>query len=607
MRFSRVRCTEPNCQIAWLETDTDDPVMLDAIKCRQKERTFYLSFVSAEIVDALCDVPAINEEISFEDMADRCLTAMKEWQRPLDVSRVKQIGEFWRQLDNHLVNAPVIALRDSVEPEVVAIPVAGTIEPPLSVAMFRLAVPNWLHAECPKGHQTPTGAFADHCPEHDCEFHVKGHERPAIMIDGQHRTRGTQADVAVSEELTLSDGTNQYANEVPIPVVLLWSKGLDSFDYEKQAKIFTEITTQAEDLHYLHKLWLLYRFPGITARIPDLRETEQPITMDPTLVRGEGTRKAYETILRMAGTTVGATGPANPWRGGIPIVFEKARARRIASIDRLLPMLTEWHLPGGCLHGKSSGQAAALLRDYAKATMVTWDRLSPNSRSYYWIPPATTRRPFRANERGIISHPMGGQMSTWLRALIRLFPEVYRKLPAGATSPGVGDFVNIMKPLAHCNFEGDGWDDFPGQEVKEELLYEILKDWLVGTTVKQETKALSMKDLNDFVTAEPHFDLTVTSPGPSGSTGLPTVIPGTTSLAWRRPFNSFATSLLTITQEGNPDAFVDQIRIDRGNKHTFGISRNHFDPKLSGATISVRVSYENHTHTKSRLVDFETP
>ncbi len=607
MNISRGKCKTPGCDVTWIESPDDAPVLIDAMRCRQKERTFYLAFLSAELVDVMCDVPAIPERIPYEDMADTCLSAMKEWQRPLDSDRVSQIGEFWRQLDNHLVNPPVIALRDSTEPDLEPLTYVGDIDPPSAFESWRMKIDTWMKSECPKEHQTEGSVYVDRCTEHGCDFHTLRYERPMIIIDGQHRLRGTQSAGSVSTELTLSDGSKKYASEVPVPVVILWSRGLDSFDYEKQAKIFTEITTQAEDLHYLHKLWLLYRFPGMMARIPELREMEQPITMDHATERGDRTRRAYEAILRACGTTMGASGAANPWRSGIPVVYITPYTRRVGSIDRLLPLVTKWFAPDGPLHGKPSGQAAAFLREYAKAIMAIWDRLSSQNRSYYWVPPLTIHRPVRANERGIISHPVGGQMSTWLRALLRLLPHVASKLPAGITDPGVGDIVNIIKPLSHCNLEGTGWEDFPGQEVRENLLFEILKDYLVGSTVKQEMKDLGLGNLNEYVDMAPTFELKVSGEGPPSGSGHPTVDLATTTISWRRPFNSFATAQLTLTQEGNPEPYVEKVNIDRGHSHDFVLKTDHYDPSLSGATIAIRVSYDNHKGTKSQLVEFETP
>jgi len=596
------RCTDQDCDAEWWTADDESPLSLDAAIVIQKSRVFYQTELSPEILDSMCEVPSIPEDDSYESLADNCLGGMAEWQRELDPLRVVDIGQFWSEPNTNLVNPPVVAFREDADISIVDLDTRGVT----SLKLARIGIESWFRKQCPKEHVAPGGKATDRCYVHGCTYHRKPYPKPAVIIDGQHRVRGLASDAPSSKKIRVLGGTEEYASRVPIPLIILSAKGLNAFDENTQARIFADITTKAEDLQPLHKLWLLYRFPGMRARIEDL-DLPQPVTMDSGDNIGKSIRTGYEAILSMVGTKLGASGTTNPWRNNVPIFRPKQRASRITSLERLLPLIYVWVRPKGPLAGKLPQQIATELRDYVIAIIKQWDRLSPSGR-YYWTPPLTTHRSMMTGDKGVISHPEGGAMSTWFRALMRLVPTVYGRLPTTVSAPSVADFEAIFSHLAHCHFEGPGWEDFLGQEARENLLYYILESYLLGGTVVREMATLGYGSLNDYVREGPKFDVAVAGDGGKGpTTGELLVIPGKTKLSWPRPFNTLGGSNVTVTQSGKPDPYEDDVRVDRGAVIDYTLQSPMFDPALHGSRVEIRIRQYNHVATTAKAMTFEIP
>jgi len=333
----------------------------------------------------------------------------------------------------------------------------------------------------------------------------------------------------------------------------------------------------------------------------------QPVNMDSGDTQGKFVRTAYEAILWMAGTQLGAPGTANPWRNTIPIFRPKQRVGRIASVERLLPLIYSWVRPRAPLAGKLPQQIATELREYAIAVIKAWDRLSPSGR-FYWIPPLTLHRAVATGDRGIISNPEGGAMSTWFRALLRLVPAIYGRLPPSVSSPTSSDFGAVFQHIANSNLEGPGWEDFPGQETRENLLFYILESFVTGGTVTQEMAAAGIPSLNDYVRQPPAFDVVLSGDGgPGPATGEPLIVPGQTKLSWRRPFNTLGDSIVTIVQTGRAEPYEQEIRADRGGTAEFTLQSPMYDSSLRGSRVELRIRQYNHVGTNARVQAFETP
>jgi hypothetical protein len=108
---------------------------------------------------------------------------------------------------------------------------------------------------------------------------INGRKRPMMILDGQHRTRGTQSGASADlEEAAWFCPLNDHEepagcdcrDNLPedsdlllppshhlIPFTLLPPQ---HYDRPRQGKIFTDITTQAEPLDPAHQLYMLYRY-----------------------------------------------------------------------------------------------------------------------------------------------------------------------------------------------------------------------------------------------------------------------------------------------------------------------------------------------------------
>jgi len=594
------KCLSDGCDAVWWTASDETDLSFDAVLNRQKSRDFFETNLPPDVLDSMCDVPSIPEDDTYESLADKCLRGMGEWQRQLDPDRVRDIGLFWSSPGSNIVNPAIIAFTEGWEVKLQELDLAQHT----SLSIWRITVKSWFRKRCPKGHSVLGNKAADRCPEHSCHHHRKPYEKPAVIIDGQHRIRGTASDMPVAHRIKTNGDT--YASRIPFPVNILAARGPNAFDTNAQARIFTEITTKAEDLYYLHKLWLLYRFPGMQAEIEEL-DLPQPVNMDSGDSHGKLVRTAYESILWVVGSQLGSSGSGNPWRGMVPIFRPRQKTQRIASVDRLLPMIYSWARPKGPLAGKLPQQIATELREYILAIIKTWNRMSPSGR-FYWIPPFTPHRPIASGDRGIISNPEGGAMSTWFRALIRLLPSIYGRLPTSVSSPTSADFETIFQHLSHCNFDGPGWEDFPGQETRENLLFNILNSYLTGGTVTQEMALAGIASLNDYVRRPPEFDVRIDGDGGAGSkTGSPLVISGQTKLSWRRPFNTLGDSVVNIIQEGRVEPYEQDIKIERGNSIEFTLQSPMYEPSLAGRKVDIRIRQYNHVGTTTRICTFEVP
>lgn len=181
---------------------------------------FTIFITPAELVQ-LAEVPSFKESDQHSDLATNLKTPpTKDWQRPLNLERIKVIGNYFGTTsEKRLMPNPILVGESSASSKV------GDMSASIDVAQLKdstgKAVPDvW-------------------------EITINNNGKPALWIlDGQHRSYG------------LADNLNT-KNE-KIPVVLL----IKSSEYTMQflAQIFTEVTTGASDLEEIHKNWMQYSF-----------------------------------------------------------------------------------------------------------------------------------------------------------------------------------------------------------------------------------------------------------------------------------------------------------------------------------------------------------
>jgi len=175
---------------------------------------FFLGAIDAKKLGQVSEAPSFEEQTSNWEIAREVLTPPTEhWQRPISEDKVQEIAD-----------------RFDLEQEIMPNPVLLAVNP-----SHRITVREQENAQ---GYRTGLFTVAIPVPEDD------NARKPLWIIDGQHRVNG----------LARTRNTNS-----PIPFVLLYSPE-DAYRPEMLAKIFAQVSTEADPLHDIHKAWMQFVF-----------------------------------------------------------------------------------------------------------------------------------------------------------------------------------------------------------------------------------------------------------------------------------------------------------------------------------------------------------
>ena len=215
-------------------SDKPGPVLLDVRGLTQGEgahqQKVYIGYARACEIDAISSVPNLDPSLSSEEFAELLYTdqmSPDEWQRVVNVTRIRGISDFIDDPENFLFN-PILLYVDRNQDtnclhEKVALNGKGTLE--VNFDFLR---------------KQPEG-YVDYVPKPE----LINDPRPFKIVDGQHRVRG----LAMSER----------GHNLDIPFVLIVGDN-PVVDRRLIAKIFTQINTKSVQLDILHKLYLSYKF-----------------------------------------------------------------------------------------------------------------------------------------------------------------------------------------------------------------------------------------------------------------------------------------------------------------------------------------------------------
>lgn len=197
----------------------------------------FISFISSEDILKIAEVPSFQRNTSNHRIADNVLTPpIKEWQRPLDDFRVLKISDVFSSIGNIMPN-PVLLCQNIVS----NIPTIN----------IRQLLSNTGGI--------PTGIWEIEISEPNV-----GQDYPLWILDGQHRINGLAS-------------SSQKRNK--IPTVLLLDHETMVYNAPFMAKIFAQVTTEAEPLDELHNEWLTFAFelshynPQIGSNVQDKRKS----------------------------------------------------------------------------------------------------------------------------------------------------------------------------------------------------------------------------------------------------------------------------------------------------------------------------------------------
>jgi len=610
-----------HCKKVFYFSSTPPPqyiVTIEAIRCRQKGKFYLLTDLPSHELNSMTDVPCFNWELSYQEMAEKILnyglglTPVEAWQRDIILNKLQDIAKWWEDANTNLINSTVISFKENAQRPVLThnqltledIEIRErNISRYGSKEMVTIDVGNWLSSVCPAGHpQTnENGAtiYTDSCRIVDCEYHEKTW-RPAHIIDGQHRIRGTQLPPSLFSTINLD------VHKQPIPVAILGlsetEDGSSPILSSDQAKIFTEISGKATELDSKHRLFLFYVFrtgiPGADMSFPS------PPATNPL-------RKAYEVILRLDAGTI----PDNPLKDRIKVLNPRGggTGRTSAlSFDRALEeWFEQWFKTGGIWENIDPDPAAKEIVGFVNAIKNVWSGNSTVSGTPYWQPlgpPAPT---------GIFSHSggisgAGGDMSAFLRVFFDLYPQIR----GSVTLPNKNNFKTFLKNklksptsrVGQLSWDGSGWDQIRSPDRNYNLLREVVKDILTSggkVLYDLDHHPGTPPDLNAYLDFEPTIYEVSTSLGTVGSSGItqniPQPSPDDIEISWRTPILSRSEIILEIRElNGILRKGPKTIDVTPGECQSHIISKSNGDyDGLPGSGIVIELRAANHKGTQA--------
>jgi hypothetical protein len=589
-------------------------VKIEALRCRQKGKIYFLSDVDAQILDSMTIVPRFDWELSYEGMADKILSyglgtaTVEAWQRELIKANLKSIASWWDDYRSNLVNCVVIGFQQNPTRPAEG---GGTIPVGIretkvtcygSKELVTIEVDNWLSPVCPNGHRLPqesgSDIYFDACPETDCEFH-ENPWRPAHIIDGQHRIRGIQTPPSFGST------TNPNVEKEPIPVAILGPTEVTDaspITSPEQAKIFTEISGKAVALEDEHRLFLFFVFrtgvPGSDMTVPP-----QP-AINPL-------RQAYETILRLAGSAI----QGNPLSDRIKVLKPRAggtgRTTSLSFNRALRDWFEPWFKPRNIWANVSTIDAAQEIADLVVAIQTVWTGNSPVSGTPYW---QSAGPPARA---GIFSHPGGvGDMSAFLRVIMDLYPVIRSQVPRPVRSAFIrflrDKLADATSPVGFALWDGSGWNEIRAPDYNYTLFFNVLHDIFTGggkVIYDLQHHPARPKDLNAYLNLDPTIYEVSTSLGSVGQSG--TTIPVSSpipniDIIWRTPLLARKTVAIEIREDGGTPKWKWE-SVNPGDLHTMTLNGGTDYTGNPGTVLRIELKARNHRGEQDRpfTIDFQ--
>ena len=164
--LTRVRCpggTACRCALrgGWLYIHNGPwTPELEVSKMDQKSKSLYIGHAPARLIDALSNVPAIETDGTSLELAVNYHKHIeyKNWQRQVDPSRMKKIGDFWYIDNTSIANSVTLGARENLQTynleEVISVDVVkdddGKIKPVAhpKVSRVRIKFDNWYKNRC---------------------------------------------------------------------------------------------------------------------------------------------------------------------------------------------------------------------------------------------------------------------------------------------------------------------------------------------------------------------------------------------------------------------------------------------------------------------------
>jgi hypothetical protein len=223
----------------------------------QGNREFGSSSISTQDLLFIADIPSLDFSLTFDQFCKKTNDYINDyktlgvkpslWQRPADMRRIRNVADWLNsQGDNSMPDGVLIGQRNDNSVIVSAHSTIGDFE------IYSIKIINNLSSSCPShgDYLDDQGVpiYRNRCDNHNCNYHYVS-TSPFSIIDGQHRTLSlfnsnlSQKQVNISVLLKRAIKSNNNNHFI-------------GYDADDQAKIFTQVNTESEELDKIHKTWL---------------------------------------------------------------------------------------------------------------------------------------------------------------------------------------------------------------------------------------------------------------------------------------------------------------------------------------------------------------
>jgi len=394
-------------------SDKPEPVVLDVNGLSQgippNDRKVYIGYARACEIDAISSVPNLDPSLSSEDFATLLYSGLMspdEWQRVVDVKRIRAIADFIEDPKNFLFNPVLLYVDRNQESNCLSEKVKLNGKGQLEINFDFLR-------------KQPEG-YVDYVPKPE----LINDPRPVKIVDGQHRVRG----------LAMSDR----GHNLNIPFVLI--VGDDPvLDRRLIAEIFTQINTKSVQLDILHKLYLSYKFE-MTGDSPSDDFSVDPVTLEATR-SSRPQRRAYELAMLLASV------PGSPLQDMIEFQRPAIKGRRrpyhiCVNAANWVAYVRKWFLPNKIYADLNTDdflkdETMNFFKAFHETCTVSWPDNRPR-----WQPGCGRGKPLLQFEGPFLS-------------LLELFPLVVRQITESAKieRPIKKDaFIQALVPLKNVDW-----------------------------------------------------------------------------------------------------------------------------------------------------------
>lgn len=298
---------------------------LELTMIEQKGVAFYIGAAPVNILAQSSYVPALPPKMDIDDTAKRVLNndfKTKEWQRQVEVKRLRKIQQFIEDSGNIIANTPMVYVND---PSAVQ----------FASSKMTIHFDRFLKKQ---SSGTYAGKYIDRKKKEDRDEAgnvVFEDYRPLWLIDGQHRVKGIHRSPS-----------NQ---NITVPVIIF----PNDFGVSNTAKVFAEINTLQKKLDPLHELYMQHRFSIDHTSVKRKFRQYREIAFEEAANQGwqrdwlhsRANHLSYELAAKLAGQS-------GPLKGRIKFLPQNSTHGVYVNADQWLNYSRNWFLQHNCYQFK---------------------------------------------------------------------------------------------------------------------------------------------------------------------------------------------------------------------------------------------------------------